>query len=216
MEKSHRTYLPAAGHDWALPLYDTIVKLLGFDRARRVLVEQAAIRPGYRVLDIGCGTGTLITLIKDLHPNVDVVGIDPDPKALARAKRKAVARTISIQLDQGYSDELPYPEASFDRIFSSFMFHHLQLEEKEKTMREIRRVLKPGGFFLLLDFGRPESESVGFLAHLIHSSRHLKDNIDSRIIALMTQAGLADPKVVRHRAMLFGTIGYYQASVPAS
>ena len=89
MMGSSRTYLPAAGHDWSLPLYDPIVKLLGGDAARKALLEQAALRPGQRVLDVGCGTGTLATLIKQLYPDVEVVGLDPDPKALARARRKA-------------------------------------------------------------------------------------------------------------------------------
>ena len=111
MMGSSRTYLPAAGHDWSLPLYDPIVKLLGGDAARKALLEQAALRPGQRVLDVGCGTGTLATLIKQLYPDVEVVGLDPDPKALARARRKAARAGVSIQFDQGFGDELPYPEA---------------------------------------------------------------------------------------------------------
>ena len=214
MEKSNRTYLPAAGYDWALPLYDIIVKLFGFDRAREALVDQAAIQSGHRVLDIGCGTGTLVTLVKRYYPDVEAVGLDPDPKALARARRKATAKAVSIQFDEGYSDELPYPEASFDRIFSSFMFHHLKSADKEKTLREVRRVLKPGGYIYLLDFGGPERRRDGFLARLLHSSHMMKDNFYGRIIRLMSQAGLAEPKVVSHRAMLFGTIAYYEATAP--
>lgn len=56
MLDSSRTYIPAAGHHWSLPLYDPIVKLLGADKARHTLLDQAAIEPGHRVLDIGCGT----------------------------------------------------------------------------------------------------------------------------------------------------------------
>jgi ubiquinone/menaquinone biosynthesis C-methylase UbiE len=216
MEKTRKTYIPAAGHDWALPLYDTIVKLLGFDQARRSLIDQAAIRPGHRILDIGCGTGTLVTLIKRLYPDVDVIGLDPDPKALARARRKAEAAAVSIQFDQGFSDELPYPDASFDRVFSSFMLHHLQSGEKENALSEVRRVLKPGGSLHLLDFGGPGSGKEGFLARLLHSSHDLRDNFDGRIVTLMSQAGLADPKEVSHRVTLFGSIAYYQASVPTS
>lgn len=81
MANSQRPYLPAAGRDWALPLYDPIVKLLGGDSARKALLDQVALQPGHRVLDVGCGTGTLATLIKRLHSDVDVVGLDPDPKA---------------------------------------------------------------------------------------------------------------------------------------
>ena len=152
MVESSRSYLPAAGRDWRLPLYDPFVKLLGGDAARRALFDEAALRPGQRVLDLGCGTGTLATLIKQLHPEVDVVGLDPDPKALARARRKADRTAVSVQFDQGFGDELPYPEASFDRVFSSFMFHHLPTKEKGSTLREVRRVLKTGGEFYMMDF----------------------------------------------------------------
>jgi ubiquinone/menaquinone biosynthesis C-methylase UbiE len=140
LKHSGKTYLPAAGHDWLLPLYDPFVKLFGGDIARITLLDQATVGPGHRVLDIGCGTGTFTTLIKRLYPDVNVVGLDPDPKALARAKRKAERAAVSIRLDQGFSDELPYPDASFDRVFSTFMFHHLQMDEKEKTLLSCEKV----------------------------------------------------------------------------
>ena len=85
----------------------------------------------------GCGTGTLATLIKGLYPDVNVVGLDPDPKALARAQRKAERLVVSIRLDRGFSHELPYPEASFDRVFSTFMFHHLLPDKREATLCEV-------------------------------------------------------------------------------
>src|SRR5262249_15587895 len=87
---------------------------------------------------------------------------------LTRARRKAERAAVPIQLDQGVLDELPYPDASFDRVFSSFMLHHLQAGEKEKTLREVRRVLQPGGSLYLLDFRGPESGQNGFLARLFH------------------------------------------------
>lgn len=211
--ESSRTYLPAAGHDWLLPLYDPFVRLLGGDAVRRALLNQVALRPGHRVLDVGCGTGTLATMIKRLHPDVEVVGLDPDPKALAHARRKAARTALSIRFDQGFADELSYPEASFDRVLSSFMFHHLPPDEKGRMLRAARRVLKPGGEFHMLDFEGPEDGAQGFLAHILHSSDRLEDNSESRVLSLMTQAGLADPKKVGHRAMLFGHIAYYRTTV---
>jgi SAM-dependent methyltransferase len=62
MFSSAKAYLPAVGHDWLLPLYDPVVKLLGADIARRALLDQAKLQAGHRVLDIGCGTGTFATL----------------------------------------------------------------------------------------------------------------------------------------------------------
>src|SRR5262245_43522497 len=116
-----RTFLPAAGRDLFLPLYDPLVSLMGGDRARRDLIAQANIEPGQRVLDIGCGTGTLAVLLNRSSADVEVIGLDPDPKALRRAKTKARRAEVLLQLDQGFADELPYEEDSFDRVFSSFM-----------------------------------------------------------------------------------------------
>ena len=96
------------------------------------------------------------------------------------------------------------------------MFHHLSRDEKEGMLREVRRVLRPGGFLLLLDFGGPEAGTTGLLARLIHSRHHLRDNAEDRILALMHQAGFASPQKVSQGAMLFGRVrmNYYQASVP--
>jgi ubiquinone/menaquinone biosynthesis C-methylase UbiE len=125
MSESQRAYLPAAGRDLFLPLYDLIAKLLGADRARQTLFDLAPFHPGDRVLDIGCGTGTFATILKQRYPGIEITGLDPDAKALARARRKAEQAKVSVRFDQGFADSLPYPAMSFDLVFSSFMFHHL-------------------------------------------------------------------------------------------
>jgi ubiquinone/menaquinone biosynthesis C-methylase UbiE len=211
-----RTFLPAAGHDLFLPLYDPLISLLGGDRARRDLVVQANIHSGQRMLDIGCGTGTFAVMLKQNHPDIEVIGLDPDPKALRRAKTKATRAGLSLQLDQGFADELPYAEDSFDRVFSSFMFHHLEGENRERTLQEVARVLKPGGSFHLLDFtGDHEHGSHGFLKRLVNSHAQLKDNSDARILELMGQAGFRNAEKVKESQMLLGLLptAYYRASM---
>jgi ubiquinone/menaquinone biosynthesis C-methylase UbiE len=194
-----------------LPFYDPIVKLFGGDKARKVLIDQVALQPGHRVLDIGCGTGTLAVLIKREHPDVGIIGIDLDSKALARARHKAARAGVSIQFDQGFGDELPYAEASFDRVISSFVFHHLRAEEKVKTLRAVHRVLKPGGRLHMVDFECPESGAHGLLARLFHLSERMKDNSESRVLNLMTRAGFREPRKVGERPMFSGQIAYFQA-----
>jgi ubiquinone/menaquinone biosynthesis C-methylase UbiE len=213
-KKSRKPYLPAMGHDRLLPFYDPLQRLLGMESVHRQLVDQARIQPDQRLLEIGCGTGNLAILIKRLHPDAEVVGIDPDPKALARAQRKAGREALSVHLDRGFAEELPYPDASFDRVLSALMFHHLGPEEKAKTLGEARRVLKPGGSLHLLDFGGAKVRSDGFIARLHNRSERLRDNFGERIPTLMRGAGFADPTELTHRVTIAGRLTYYRASTP--
>src|SRR5204863_7930373 len=101
---SHQeTYLPGMGRDWLLPLYDPLTRMLGMAGAHGRLVDQADLRAGQRVLEIGCGTGNLALLAKRRHAGVDVIGLDPDAKALARAARKARRRGLAVQFDRGFA-----------------------------------------------------------------------------------------------------------------
>jgi ubiquinone/menaquinone biosynthesis C-methylase UbiE len=210
--KSERTFLPAAGHDFFLPIYDPFTKLFGFDKARRVLLDQAALQSHDQVLDVGCGTGTLAVLIKRLYPTVDVVALDPDPKALARAQRKAERAAVSIRFDRGFSDRLGYQDAAFDRVFSSMMFHHVDKNDKDNTLGEIRRVLKPDGRLEFLDFAGPQAHGHGALGRFIHSHQRLTDNTEDRILGRLSRAGFRDAKKVAERNTFFGAVAYYQAT----
>jgi len=209
---SQREFLPAAGRDVFLPLYDPIVSLLGFNSARRELISSANIEPSNHVLDIGCGTGTLLVKLKRQYRAAHVVGLDPDPKALRRARLKAARAAVSVQLDQGVADELPYKQDSFDRVFSSFMFHHLNQPERENMLREVLRVLKPGGSFHFVDF-IVDDASHGFFDRLFRSHAQMRDNTDEGIRYLMSHTGFTNPVKVKEGNMLFGLLrtAYYQA-----
>jgi len=211
---SQREFLPAAGRDVFLPLYDPLVSLMGFGRAVQELISQANIERAHSVLDVGCGTGTLIVMLKRQYLAVQVVGLDPDSKALQRARKKARGAGVSVQLDHGFADELPYGEQSFDRVFSSFMFHHLDEDERERTSREVLRVLKPGGSFHLLDFVSNET-SHGFFERLFAGHALMKTNTNERILQLITRAGFTNVMKVKERSMLFGLMrtSYFRATV---
>ena len=215
MSRARHAYLPAAGRDIFLPLYDPLTKLLGADRARQKLFHQASVQPDHAILDIGSGTGTFAVAIKRWLPSVKVVGLDPDPRALARSERKATAAAVSIRFDQGFANALPYADASFDRVFSSLMFHHLPQDAKLATLCEVRRVLKPGGSLHLLDFVEPGRHSHNPLARWLHTSQRMQDNTQEGILSWMSEAGLPDSRLVASDQRLFGRIAYYQASAPA-
>lgn len=214
VNKSQRTYLPAAGRDLFLPLYDSVAKLLGADQARQGLLEQPKLHSAKHVLDIGCGTGTFAVLLKRRFPKIEVMGLDPDHKALARAKRKSELSGVSIRFDQGFADELPYESGSFDVVFSSFMFHHLEGKNREKTLREVHRVLKPAGTFYLLDFEASQTGSRQGIFRMFHSSERLRDNSEDRILSLMRSAGFCESKKIATLPVLFGFghAGCYEGS----
>jgi ubiquinone/menaquinone biosynthesis C-methylase UbiE len=216
MDEAERSYIPALGKRWLLPLYDPFLWLLGADKAKLPLIEQAEIKSGFRVLDIGCGTGSMAVMIKRMHPTAEVVGIDPDPMALSVAERKAKHAGLAVDFDRGFADHMPYADASFDRVFSSFMFHHLAVDEKSATLGEIRRVLKAGGSLHLLDFVREHSVHSKTPAHgqLIHRSGAIAERIENRMTALMDEAGFVDARALSRRKNFFGPIAYYRANSP--
>ena len=203
-----RKYLPAASLDILLPAYDPIMRVFGFTRALQPLVEQAELLPHHTVLDIGCGTGALDLLIKQAHPDVTLTAIDPDPRALERARRKAERAGVAIRFDRGFADALPYSDSAFDRVFSSMMFHHVPRVEKAGVLSDVRRVLKPGGRLELLDFA---GGTHSFLAQVLHG-RSASDSANARLLDRMQNAGFATCRRVATRSTPFGALAYYQAS----
>lgn len=219
VEGHGQNYVPGMGHDRLLPFYDPLYRLMGIAKLHRPLVDQAGIQPGHRVLEIGCGTGNLALLVKSLQQDVEVVGLDPDPEALARARRKSERKALSILFNRGFAEELPYADASFDRVLSAFMFHHLGPDEKEATLREVRRVLEPGGSLHLLDYAEGERQSTdGLNAHQSHRNhRHgsLHGNSGPRVTTLMREAALDETEEVGHRfKKRLGHFTYYRATAP--
>jgi ubiquinone/menaquinone biosynthesis C-methylase UbiE len=203
MDEKPERYIPAAGSDWLLPLYDPLLRwIVREDAFKRRLVHEARIGPGCEVLDLGCGTGTLTLLVKHLHAEAKVHGLDGDPKALAIARRKAERAQAEIALDHGLSYELPYPDGSFDRVLSSLLFHHLDRDAKTRTLDEVRRVLKSGGAVHIVDFGKPSTSLGASLARLICRGDHLRDNLEGRMVELLQDAGFSDAEETgRHRAL---------------
>jgi len=208
-----RRFLPGMGRDWLLPLYDPFTRLIGVESAHRKLADQAELASAERVLEIGCGTGNLLLLVKRTQPRLEVVGLDPDPKALARADRKARRAGLALALDRGFADALPYPDGSFDRVLSSLMFHHLEADMRVASLREVLRVLRPGGSLHLMDFGG-DSHHLHGVARLARRSRRLEDNWDTRIPALMAQAGFTDATETGQLAKHIGRLGYYRGTRP--
>lgn len=200
-----RSYLPAMGHRRLLALYEPFTRLVGLPRVHRELLERAELRSGQRVLEIGCGPGTLLRLARSQHPDIDLVGLDPDPDALDRARRRL---GIAARLDRGFADALPYPDASVDRVLSSFMWHHLEPADKPAALREIARVLRPGGRLHLVDIAGAGPR------HWLLRKRHTHHSFDrpDDLVTLLRDAGLTDIAVVQRSSRRLGMHAFYRAT----
>jgi len=210
-----RAYLPGMGRAWLLPLYDPLVRLSGKAALDRALVEQADLAPGTRVLEIGCGTGSVALLAQRGTPGAVVHGLDPDPRALARAGRKAARARLPVHWDRGYAQELPYPDASFDRVLSVLMLHHLDPDDRAGTLREARRVLAPGGSLHVLDVGGTEQLGPrSHLARLIPSGHRLHEDVGTGLPEQLRAAGFASAvQVARRSHPLLGSLAFCRADV---
>ena len=213
-EASERSYLPAAGHDFFLPLYDGVTRLMGIGRTREALLTQAQLQSAQRVLDVGCGTGSLLVLLKQRYPNVDAVGVDPDPKALARARQKAEQSGVSVAFEQGFAGRLAYPEQHFDRVLSSFMFHHLKPSDRLPLLQGLLRVLKPGGRLELVDFAGPTPNGRRGWVSWLHSLEQLANNAEDQVLSLMSQAGFVTSHVTARQDLRLASVVFYQSTRP--
>jgi ubiquinone/menaquinone biosynthesis C-methylase UbiE len=164
---------------------------------------------GKRILDIGCGTGTLVALIKQAHPSADIVGLDGDPQILEIARAKAQNQKLEIRFDPGMSFDLPYPDELFDVVCTSMMLHHLTRDDKQKTAMEMYRVLRRGGKFFGVDFTEPRSHFGKAIRPLTRYFERVADNVDGFLPVMFQNAGFRNYMESQQR-YLFGSIASFQ------
>jgi ubiquinone/menaquinone biosynthesis C-methylase UbiE len=145
--------------DHSATIYDTQVEVLFTGAAdvmrRRAMKPIADWMPGHnqrdvRGLDVGCGTGRLLAFLHDAWPGMKWTGLDLSPPYLAEARR-LIGRTARVKLREGAAEELPFDAASLDLVVSSFLMHELPTEVRGKVLKEMARVLKPGGLAVIVD-----------------------------------------------------------------
>ena len=191
--------------------YDLLIWLLTLGRERRFrerLLDPARLRPGESVLDVGCGTGTLAIAAKHrVGAAGSVYGIDASPAMIARASNKAKKAGAEIAFETGLAESLPLPDARFDVVLSTVMLHHLPGKARQQGVREMRRVLKPGGRLLAVDFAGGSGHGRGPLAHF-HRHGHVKPR---ELDDLVSAAGL---HVVESGALGIWNLRFVLAEAP--
>lgn len=217
-ENGDSRYVPALRFRWLTPAYDVVVRATTRERTvKAALIVQANLAGGQRVLDLACGTGTLAIWIKQHCPQASVFGIDGDANILAIASRKARNANAAVQFDHGLSYRLPYPDAHFDRIVSSLFFHHLSWKDKQRTARELFRVMRPGAELHVADWGPATGPLMraGFVTvQLLDGFRNTQDNVAGKLIELFRGARFADVSQTGTFSTILGTLALYRAVKP--
>ncbi len=126
------------------PVYDlTLLNMPGYRQASHDLIERLDVGADDAALDVGCGTGLLTLALAERARRT--AGLDLSTSMLARLAAKAARRGLEVQARQGSVLELPFADREFTVATTAFMLLYLTLEEKQRAMAEVRRVLAPGG-----------------------------------------------------------------------
>jgi len=214
-DPNRNDYVPALGYRWLTPFYDIVVAATTRERTlKKALICQADIQPDQHVLDLACGTGTLSIWIKSAYPDAEVDAIDGDPEILLIAAEKAKRAKVAVEYRTAMSHDLPFPDAYFDRVVSSLFFHHLSLDHKIRTAREVSRILKPGGQLHVADWGKAENllmRSLYYFIQLLDGYENTQDNVTGKLNDVFEQVGLTEVREGRTFSTMFGTMALYSA-----
>lgn len=210
-------FVPALRFSWATSLYDAAIRLFTRENGLRCktveLVQQT--RPG-RVLEAGCGTGSLTVALSKALPDIEIVGLDIDPDILSLAEAKT-GRKENVTLLQGNLTDLQkvagLPAGGFDTIVSSLVFHHLTTAQKRSAMANIAMAMNGDARLVLVDWGPPVGivQSLGFwLVRLLDGFNVTQANRDGLMPSLLTQAGFKIEEVKPLHQTGLGTVWLYQ------
>lgn len=209
-----RHVLPVAPHTLGIRVdgrarwVDFLEDCMSFGQRRNILaatLSASGIAPGGNLLDIGCGTGELVvaaaTIIGDGGRMRDgyALGVDATPAMIALAQDRAEQAGVLARFEVAVAENLPLTDAVMDAVASSFFFHHLPSAVKAEALREMWRVLRPGGRLIITDYGRPQNP-LGLIASFpmrFNFHEYVRGQLNGEIEAVIAQSDIGRPRIAR-------------------
>ena len=194
--------------DSRVRLVDLLENSLSFGRRRAILVatlDAARLGPGDSLIDVGCGTGELTLMAAALaagHNGAEIgmtTGIDATPGMIEIARLRARETGSSARFELALAEALPMPDQSVNVVTSTFFFHHLPAEVKRQALREMWRVLKPGGRLVITDYGWARS-ILGLVASFpmrFNFHEYVRPQLDGELERIIMTEDLGEPESVR-------------------
>src|SRR5215208_5865505 len=173
--------------------YDFHTRLMGLGVNQpnsKMIIMMAEVKSGDKVLDVGCGSGSLtLTAKRYAGRSGSVYGIDASPEMIDVARKKAKEMSTDVVFDVALIEKLPFEDSTFDVVISRFVMHHLPDDLKQQALAEIFRVLKPGGTIFLADFQTPANPILARLISLFIGHPAMMQSKVSGLIPMLAQAG---------------------------
>lgn len=207
LQMNNTAYIPALRYNWLTKFYDSLLSITFPEKKiKQALIYQCSFTGNERVLDFGVGTATLSIMIKQQFSSVNITGVDVDSKILEIAKNKVNGDVQLIQYDGSY---LSLSDRSIDKIVSSLVFHHIPTANKKIVLKELYRILKPGGELHIADFGKANNlyAKLAFgIFRRIDGEENTRTNSQGLLSEFIKLAGFKNVKETKYFNTLFGTI----------
>ncbi len=212
---SETKFIPALGYDFLSDYYDLAIKVtMPEKKFRNRLIDFVDPKEKEKILEFGFGTAQNIIILKQRFPNCNIQGVDIDPKIKSIAEYKLKKTGIEAPLFLYNGNKLPFEDNSIDKVYSSLVFHQLDMITKLKCLLEINRILKPNGELIIGDWGKAKTKWMRlsfYLVQLLDGFKTTTDNVNGLMIKYITDAGFKNAREVDYINTSIGTYSYYKA-----
>lgn len=215
IKMANEKFIPALGYDFLTAYYDLTIKLtMPEKKFRRLLVEEVNPQTGEKILEFGFGTGQNLLLMKKQNADIQLIGLDIDPKVKEIAAYKLAKNNLNIPLDLYNGSVFPYADNQFDKVYSCLVFHQLDAETKLSCLKEMYRVLKPNGTLIIADWGKAQNKLMRLtfgLVQILDGFKTTNDNVKGFMPQFIEQAHFQNVSIRQSINTAIGTFSYFKA-----